>query len=100
MVPQQYYDVYCQVLASCVLEENVGFLLRVWDGTKPMNPVREFDISAADLVVDKRQDLLDVAGNLALDVALYDDHYTTGKKHQTRTVYKVKQPPCCQVSFC
>lgn len=41
--------------------------------------VREFDISAADLVVDKRQDLLDVAGNLALDVALYDDHYTTGK---------------------
>lgn len=41
--------------------------------------MREFDISAADLVVDKRQDLLDVAGNLALDVALYDDHYTTGK---------------------
>ncbi|XP_034327474.2 protection of telomeres protein 1 [Magallana gigas] len=79
MVPQQYYDVYCQVIATCVLEENVGFLLRVWDGTKPMNPVREFDISAADLVVDKRQDLLDVAGNLALDVALYDDHYTTGK---------------------
>lgn len=41
--------------------------------------MREFDISAADLVVDERQDLLDVAGNLALDVALYDDHYTTGK---------------------
>lgn len=79
MVPQQYYDIYCQVLATCLLEENVGFLLRVWDGTKPMNPVREFNISAADLVVDKRQDLLDVAGNLALDVALYDDHYTTGK---------------------
>lgn len=41
--------------------------------------MREFDISADELVVDKRQDLLDVAGNLALDVALYDDHYTTGK---------------------
>ncbi|XP_022337978.2 protection of telomeres protein 1-like [Crassostrea virginica] len=79
LVPQQYYDVYCQVLATCVLEENVGFLLRVWDGTRPINPLREFDISGEDCVTESRQDLLDRAGNLAVDVALYDDHYTTGK---------------------
>ncbi|XP_062607354.1 protection of telomeres protein 1-like [Saccostrea cucullata] len=80
MKPQQYYDIYCQVLATCILEENVGFMLRVWDGTKPMNPVREFDVSIGEFTADKRQDLLDVAGHFALDVALYDDHYETARK--------------------
>ncbi|XP_056005533.1 protection of telomeres protein 1-like [Ostrea edulis] len=79
MIPQHYYDIYCQVLATCVIEENVGFLLRVWDGTKPNNPLREFDISSGDFTADRKQDLLDMAGNLALDVALYDDHYAPAK---------------------
>lgn len=43
------------------------------------SPLREFDISGEDCVTESRQDLLDRAGNLAVDVALYDDHYATGK---------------------
>ncbi|KAK3103863.1 hypothetical protein FSP39_022504 [Pinctada imbricata] len=34
IVPQMYFNIYCQVVSTCSVEENVCYILRVWDGTK------------------------------------------------------------------
>ncbi|XP_071082628.1 protection of telomeres protein 1-like, partial [Haliotis cracherodii] len=75
-----YFNLTCQVVSTCVIEDGVCFLLRVWDGTKPIYPVRELDTDGSECDVASDPRLLQRADGYLYDVSVFDDHFCTASK--------------------
>ncbi|XP_052781238.1 uncharacterized protein LOC128217856 [Mya arenaria] len=70
-----YFDLFCQVVRTAVLEADVARLLTVWDGTQSIYTVREMsaDHQLQDLKTDDH--LRKQARGFMYDVTVFDDHY-------------------------
>ncbi|XP_046546226.1 protection of telomeres protein 1-like [Haliotis rubra] len=75
-----YFNLTCQVVSTCVIEDGVCFLLRVWDGTKPIYPVRELDTEGSECDVASDSRLLQRADGHLYDVCVFDDHFCTASR--------------------
>ncbi|XP_052266849.1 protection of telomeres protein 1-like isoform X2 [Dreissena polymorpha] len=70
-----YFDIYCQVVSTSVIEAGVGRLLRVWDATQCLYNVRE--VSADSQLEDTQTDeqVHKRARGFIYDVSVFDDHF-------------------------
>ncbi|XP_060080459.1 protection of telomeres protein 1-like [Ylistrum balloti] len=81
IVPGLYLDLLCQVISVQVVDDTC-VTFRVWDGTKTIYMIREMEaepnthVRSTDLQLNAR------AKDLAVDVALYDDHSVSAVKIQ------------------
>ncbi|XP_064605161.1 protection of telomeres protein 1-like [Liolophura sinensis] len=78
-IPGSYSDIVVQVVSTGVVEEGVCILLRVWDGTKLLYPVRSIDVSGESCDLDTDAELDKIAQGFIYDVCLFDDHYANGR---------------------
>ncbi|XP_076469442.1 uncharacterized protein LOC143299839 [Babylonia areolata] len=67
--PSHYCDLVCQVVGTVTEQKGVCFVARVWDGTCCRYNVAD---TASDMELDPT--LEEMAGNLTVDVWIYDDH--------------------------
>lgn len=71
----EYFNLVCQVVSVCLIEEDVCLLLQVWDGTCPNYPIRVIETaSAKDFAMNSNEELLQKAEGYIYDVCIFDDH--------------------------
>ncbi|KAL3852547.1 hypothetical protein ACJMK2_016171 [Sinanodonta woodiana] len=78
--PGLYFDLVCQVVSTCVIEDGVCLLLRVWDGTVPNYPVRVIDTEKEGCRVHSLPGLHRRAVGYLYDVCIFDDHFEAGSQ--------------------
>ncbi|KAK7476020.1 hypothetical protein BaRGS_00032727, partial [Batillaria attramentaria] len=71
LTPRSYCDLYCQVIGTCVEEEDVCFVARVWDGTRPLHPT----VNTLNRLEHVDTELDRVTSEMSVDIWLYDDHF-------------------------
>ncbi|KAK3582026.1 hypothetical protein CHS0354_000267 [Potamilus streckersoni] len=80
LCPGLYFDLVCQVVSTCVIEDGLCVLLRVWDGTVPIYPVRVIDTEKEGSRVHSLAELHRRAVGYMYDVCLFDDHFEAGSQ--------------------
>lgn len=74
-----YFDLVCQVVYTSVIEEGVGRLLKVWDGTQCLYVVRDVSKGSSEQSIQQNDALMRQARGLLYDVQVFDDHFRTSQ---------------------
>lgn len=89
IVPGEYFNLVCQVVSVCLIEENVCLLLQVWDGTCPNYKICNVETGARDFDMRTNQELLEKASDYIYDICLFDDHVKKAGNIQPGTFVKL-----------
>ncbi|KAL5014628.1 hypothetical protein ScPMuIL_008898 [Solemya velum] len=76
--PGIYFDLAALVISTCDVEDGY-IVLRVWDGTRTIYPVRQIDTDTENCRVQTDQSLMAVVDGASYDVFVFDDHCRAAK---------------------